>query len=97
MGSWSVVLVAATLLRAPASPCARPRRVLGRVVCGGPRRFIPEALAPGNARASGRFVCRGRCHGPCFSPLATRVLALPRPAPLVRAGRDKARSNQVGG
>ena len=33
------------------------RSFVGRVVCGGPRRFIPEALAPGNARANGaRFV-----------------------------------------
>ena len=55
-GSWSVVSAVAAVLRAPASPCARPRRVLGRVVRGGPRRFIPEALAPGKARASGRFV-----------------------------------------
>jgi hypothetical protein len=47
--------------------------VLGRVVRGGPRRFFPEAPAPGNARASGRFVRRGRCHVPCFSPLANRA------------------------
>jgi len=35
--------------------------------------------------------------GLAFLRSRTRVLALPRPAPLVRAGRDKARSNQVGG
>ena len=44
-GLWCVVLVVAVVLRAPASPSARPRLVLGRVVRGGPRRFIPEALA----------------------------------------------------
>lgn len=43
--------------------------------------FFPEALAPGKARASGRFVRRGPCHGPCFSALAKPRLALPRPAP----------------
>ena len=53
--------------------------VLGRVARGGPRRFIPEALAPGNARASGRFVRRGRCHGPCFSPLAKTALGFATP------------------
>lgn len=94
-GSWSVVSIAAAVLRAPASPCARPRLVLGRVVRGGPRRFFPEALAPGKGRASGRFVRRGRCHGPCFSALAKPRSALSRPAPLVRAGRDKARSIQL--
>ena len=97
--AWLVVrgLVAAPVLRAPASPSARARRVLGRVVRGGPRRFFPEALAPGNARASGRFISSvAAVTGLAFLRSRTRVSALPRPAPFMRAGRDKARSNQVG-
>ena len=70
--AWLVVrrFVGVPVLRAAAPPLLVPAWLFARVARGGPRRFFPEALAPGNARASGRFVRRGRCHGPCFSPLA---------------------------
>jgi hypothetical protein len=92
-GSWSVVSIVAPVLRAPASPSARARRVLGRVARGGPRRFFPEALAPGKARASGlfRFV-GGRCHGPCFSPLANPRLGFAAPGSF---GESRARQSAV--
>jgi len=92
-GSWSVVSVVAPVLRAPASPSARARRVLGRVACGGPRRFFPEALAPGKARASGLFRnARGRCHGPCFSALANPRLGFVAPGSF---GESRARQSAV--
>ena len=79
--AWLVVrgLVGVPVLRAAAPPLLVHARLFGRVARGGPRRFIPEALAPGNARASGRFVRRGRCHGPCFSPLAKTALGFATP------------------
>ena len=42
--------------QAARSPLLVRAWLFGRVVRGGPRRFIPEALAPGKVRASGRFV-----------------------------------------
>ena len=51
--------------------------------------LFPGALPPGKARASGlfRFV-GGRCHVPCFSPLAKTALGFATPgsfcAPMVK-------------
>jgi len=50
--------VGVPVLRAAAPPLLVPAWLFGRVARGVPRRFFPEALAPGNARASGRFVRR---------------------------------------
>ena len=58
--AWLVVrgFVGVPVLRAAAPPLLVPAWLFGRVARGGPRHFVPEALAPGNARASGRFVRR---------------------------------------
>ncbi len=71
--------VGVPVLRAAAPPLLGLAWLFGRGPRGGPRRFFPEALAPGNARASGHFVRRGRCHGPCFSPLAKTALGFATP------------------
>jgi len=87
--------VVAAVLRAPAAPCARPRRVLGRGCVVGLGVFFPEALAPVKARASGRSFVVAAVTVLAFLRSRNRVSALPRPPPWVRGGRDKARSNRV--
>ena len=61
-----------SVLRAPAAPSARPRRVLGRVVVAGLGVSFLKRSLRGNARARGRLLNGrpGRRHGPCFSALA---------------------------
>lgn len=83
---------AAAVLRAPASPCARPRRVLGRVVRGGPRRFFPEALASGKGRASGRFVSSWPLSRPLLFSARETALGFAAPGSF---GESRARQSAV--
>ncbi len=92
-GSWSAVLSSRPCCGLLRRPQLARAWLFGYVARGGPRRFFPEALAPGNARASGlfRFV-GGRCHGPCFSALAKPRLGFAAPGSF---GESRARQSAV--
>lgn len=59
--------------------------------------FLKRSLRARPAPAACFVTSVAAVTGLAFLRSRNRALALPRPAPLVRAGRDKARSNQVGG
>ena len=105
VASWSVVSVVVPALRAPAAPLLGPPGLSAAwcvVALGVP--FLKRSLRARPAPAAGSFV-GGRCHGPCFSALATPRLGFAAPGSFdesrARARSlalgHKARSNQVGG
>jgi len=93
--AWFVVrgFVVAPVLRAPASPSARARRVLGLrgAWWASAFSFLKRSLRATPAPAAVSFV-GGRCHGPCFSALANPRLGFAAPGSF---GESRARQSAV--